>query len=149
ATLGAEEYLGRADRLGTIEPGKLADFFLVAGDPTADISAVRRPRLVVQGGVVYYPHEIYAALDIRPFTAPPPVARAAGAAPWGGRASPSPSLRRCLPPAPRRRTRVPPCSTTRAKARARRSRRRCGSATCSTSPGRSARARTARCRIPS
>src|SRR5690606_26959184 len=81
ATLGAEEYLGRADRLGTIEPGKLADFFLVAGDPTADISAVRRPRLVVQGGVVYYPHEIYAALDIRPFMTPPPVARAAGAAP--------------------------------------------------------------------
>lgn len=81
ATLGAEEYLGRADRLGTIAPGMLADFFLVEGDPTADIRAIRRPRLVVTGGVLYFPHEIYAALDIEPFTTPPPLEGAAEAAP--------------------------------------------------------------------
>jgi len=81
ATLGTEEYLGRADSLGSIEPGKLADFFLVAGDPTADIRAIRRPRLVVKGGVVYFPNEIYAALDIRPFTDPPPLRRPAEVAP--------------------------------------------------------------------
>src|SRR5690606_3723541 len=39
ATLGMEEYLGRAHELGSIEQGKLADFFLIAGDPTRDISA--------------------------------------------------------------------------------------------------------------
>lgn len=81
ATLGAEQYLGRADRLGTIEAGKLADFLLVAGDPTADIRALRRPRLVVKNGVVYFPDEIYAALDIEPFTTPPPVEGAPETAP--------------------------------------------------------------------
>lgn len=72
-TLGAERHLGRDDRLGSIEAGKLADFFLVAGDPTEDIRAIRRPRLVVKGGVVYFPDEIYRALDIEPFTTPPPL----------------------------------------------------------------------------
>jgi hypothetical protein len=28
---------------------------------------------VLKGGYVYFPHEIYAALDIEPFTTPPPV----------------------------------------------------------------------------
>ena len=73
-TLGAERHLGRDDRLGSIEAGKLADFFLVAGDPTDNIRAIRRPRLVIKGGVVYFPDEIYRALDIEPFTTPPPLA---------------------------------------------------------------------------
>lgn len=73
ATLGMEEYLGRAHELGSIEQGKLADFFLIAGDPTRDISAVRRARMVVRGGVVYFPSEIYTALGIRPFAEPPAV----------------------------------------------------------------------------
>lgn len=71
ATLGMEEYIGRAHELGSIERGKLADFFLIAGDPTRDISAIRRPRMVMRGGVVYFPNEIYTALGIRPFTDPP------------------------------------------------------------------------------
>lgn len=71
ATLGMEEYMGRAHELGSIERGKLADFVLVAGDPTRDISAMRRPRMTVRGGVVYFPNEIYSALGIRPFTEPP------------------------------------------------------------------------------
>ena len=85
ATLGAEEFLGRADRLGSIARGKLADFVLVPGDPTRDIAAIRRPRMVVKGGVIYFPAEIYTALGIAPFTTAPAirpaaktVARAAG-----------------------------------------------------------------------
>jgi imidazolonepropionase-like amidohydrolase len=77
ATLGAEEFLGRADRLGSIAKGKLADFVLVPGDPTKDISAIRRPRMVLRGGVVYFPSEIYAALGIEPFTTAPAIRPAA------------------------------------------------------------------------
>ena len=73
ATLGMEQYLGRADRLGSIEPGKLADFFLVPGDPTRDIGEVRNVRFVMRGGTAYLPSEIYRALGIRPFADPPPI----------------------------------------------------------------------------
>lgn len=78
ATLGMAQYLGRSDRLGSIEPGKLADFFLVPGDPTQDVSAVRQARMVMRGGVVYFPNEIYSALGIRPFTDPPSILAASG-----------------------------------------------------------------------
>ena len=71
ATLGMEEYMGRAHDYGSIERGKFADFFLVAGDPTRDISTVRRARMVMRGGVLYFPSEIYDALGIRPFAEPP------------------------------------------------------------------------------
>jgi imidazolonepropionase-like amidohydrolase len=46
----AATLLGVADRLGTIEPVKLADLVVLDGDPLADISAVRQVYLVVQGG---------------------------------------------------------------------------------------------------
>lgn len=73
STLDAERYFGRDRELGSIERGKLADFFLVEGDPTADISALRRNRMTMVGGVAYYPTEIYEHLAIKPFAAKPPV----------------------------------------------------------------------------
>lgn len=76
ATLGAERYFGREHELGTIERGKLADFILVDGDPTRDISALRRNRMTMVGGIAYYPAEIYEHLAIRPFAPPPPVTAA-------------------------------------------------------------------------
>jgi imidazolonepropionase-like amidohydrolase len=54
---------------GTVAPGKLADLYLVRGDPTQDIGAIRRGRLVVKGGNVYYPDEIHDALGVKPFEA--------------------------------------------------------------------------------
>lgn len=77
ATLGASEYLGQADRIGRIDRGMLADMVLVAGDPTTDIAAIKRPRMVMRGGTVYFPAEIYAELGIEPFAAPPPLRAAA------------------------------------------------------------------------
>lgn len=73
ATLDAAAYLGQEHDRGTIERGKFADFVLVAGDPTRDIRAIKRPRMVVRGGTVYFPSEIYQALGIEPFAAAPPM----------------------------------------------------------------------------
>jgi len=81
ATLGAARYLGQQAELGSIEPGKRADFFLTAGDPAARIGAVREIRLVSRGGTVYFPAEIYRALGIQPFAPPVTVRAPGGAAP--------------------------------------------------------------------
>jgi imidazolonepropionase-like amidohydrolase len=69
-TLRAEQFLGRDQRLGSIERGKLADFFLIPGDPTQNISAIREIRLTMRGGVAYLPSEIYSEIGIRPFASP-------------------------------------------------------------------------------
>jgi imidazolonepropionase-like amidohydrolase len=55
ATKTGAEILGRADELGTLTPGKLADILVVAGDVVADISLLEDRRnfiAVMQGGVV-------------------------------------------------------------------------------------------------
>ncbi len=52
ATLVAAEYLGVAQHLGTIAPGKWADIIAVAGDPLTDISATARVHLVVADGQI-------------------------------------------------------------------------------------------------
>jgi imidazolonepropionase-like amidohydrolase len=48
----AAEALGMADRLGTLEAGKLADVVVVDGDPLADITAMQRIHTVIKGGEV-------------------------------------------------------------------------------------------------
>lgn len=44
------EILGLADRLGTIEKGKLADLLVVSGNPAEKITDIANVQLVVQGG---------------------------------------------------------------------------------------------------
>ncbi len=66
-------YLDQVEDLGSIEKGKYADFFLVPGDPTRDLSAIRQISMVVSDGVVYFPSEIYPWFGIRPFADAPEV----------------------------------------------------------------------------
>jgi imidazolonepropionase-like amidohydrolase len=47
------ELLGVADRLGTLEAGKLADVVAVPGDPLADIRQTEKVFFVMKDGVVY------------------------------------------------------------------------------------------------
>ncbi len=51
ATSAAADAL-RMEGLGRIEPGKVADFILVPGDPLDDLGVLARPGLVVQGGAI-------------------------------------------------------------------------------------------------
>ena len=67
ATWNAAQVMGALERLGSIERGKQADLVLVDGDPTQDIGVIRRPRLVVRNGALFYPDEIHAALGVEPF----------------------------------------------------------------------------------
>ncbi len=50
ATSRGARFLGCADRLGSVEPGKLADLVLVEGDPLADIKIMRSVRHVMLNG---------------------------------------------------------------------------------------------------
>src|SRR6266571_6993228 len=53
ATLVDADLLGWQDRIGAVEPGKLADLIGVEGNPLDDIGAVRRVRFVMKGGEVF------------------------------------------------------------------------------------------------
>jgi imidazolonepropionase-like amidohydrolase len=56
ATRNGALICGRGSDLGTLEPGKLADLIVVDGDPLTDpVSAMKRVRLILRGGVAYAP----------------------------------------------------------------------------------------------
>lgn len=71
ATLGAARVLGLDHEIGRVAPGFSADLALVDGDPTANISAVRKIAMVVKEGDVFFPSEIYPALGVKPFVEAP------------------------------------------------------------------------------
>lgn len=67
ATLGGATFLGLEREQGRVARGQRADLYLVDGDPTQDISALRRGRLVLKGGAYFYPDEVHTALGVVPF----------------------------------------------------------------------------------
>ncbi|RZA28682.1 MAG: amidohydrolase, partial [Lysobacteraceae bacterium] len=70
ATWNAAKYTRTLEDRGSITVGKRADLVLVEGDPTTDISDIRKVALVIAGGRAYYPSEINEALGIKPFAEP-------------------------------------------------------------------------------
>jgi imidazolonepropionase-like amidohydrolase len=73
ATWNGAKYSDRLHEIGSIERGKRADLVLVDGDPVADIRAIRRIALVIQGHNnetrALSPSALYQAMGIQPFVA--------------------------------------------------------------------------------
>ena len=53
ATIVPARYLGVADRLGSVEAGKLADIIAVPGDPRDDVHVLERVQFVMKEGIIY------------------------------------------------------------------------------------------------
>jgi imidazolonepropionase-like amidohydrolase len=66
ATLNAAKIMSLDQDLGSITVGKLADLTLVDGNPAKNISDIRKTVVVVKGGVLYYPAELYGELGVIP-----------------------------------------------------------------------------------
>jgi imidazolonepropionase-like amidohydrolase len=60
-TLNGATYLGRADRVGSLAPGKAADLIVVNGDPSTNIADVEHVELVFKSGTGYDPARLIAA----------------------------------------------------------------------------------------
>ena len=63
ATINGANALGIDDKLGSIEPGKLADLVVVNGNPLDDIKAARNIRLVIKDGVVHDPEVLLRSAE--------------------------------------------------------------------------------------
>ncbi|HEY8878514.1 MAG TPA: amidohydrolase family protein [Roseateles sp.] len=71
ATWNGARYSDRLNEIGSIERGKRADLVLVDGDPVADIRAIRRVALVIQGlnneTRALSPAALYQSMGVLPF----------------------------------------------------------------------------------
>lgn len=67
ATLTSAKVCGAEERLGSIEEGKLADLILVDGDPTKNISEIRKIELTIKDGKLYDPEKLYGAIGVKHF----------------------------------------------------------------------------------
>jgi hypothetical protein len=65
ATLHGAQYLGRADRIGSIAVGKRADLVVVRGDPSATIADVQQVETVFKDGVGYDSAKLFASVKGR------------------------------------------------------------------------------------
>ena len=53
STLNGAQFLGEADRIGSIAPGKQADLVVIHGDPSANIADVEKVETVFKDGIGY------------------------------------------------------------------------------------------------
>lgn len=64
-TLNGATYLGLSDRLGSLEVGKQADLVIINGDPSTNVSDIRKMELVFKQGVGYDPARLIASVTGR------------------------------------------------------------------------------------
>jgi imidazolonepropionase-like amidohydrolase len=64
ATLGAAGVMKHDDQLGSVAPGKLADLDIIDGDPSTNISDVRRVVTVIKDGKVYDARAVAAEIGV-------------------------------------------------------------------------------------
>jgi imidazolonepropionase-like amidohydrolase len=62
ATANGARYLGRLDRIGTVEAGKNADLVVVSGDPSRRIQDIENVEIVFKDGVGYDPVKLNASV---------------------------------------------------------------------------------------
>jgi imidazolonepropionase-like amidohydrolase len=62
-TLNGATYLGREARIGSITRGKQADLVVIDGDPSANISDVRKVQTVFKQGIGYDPQKLIASVS--------------------------------------------------------------------------------------
>jgi ankyrin repeat protein len=58
ATINGASALDIADKLGSIEVGKLADLYVARGNPLEDIKTARNVQIIIKAGVVYEPEAL-------------------------------------------------------------------------------------------
>lgn len=68
ATYNGARFSRVLDDRGVISPGRRADLILVDGDPTKNISDIRKVALVIKGETAYYPADVFEAMGVKPFT---------------------------------------------------------------------------------
>ena len=63
ATINGARAMGVSDKLGTLEVGKLADLFVIGGNPLTNITNTRNVHLVVKSGLIYDPRSLLAQAE--------------------------------------------------------------------------------------
>ncbi|WP_298769045.1 amidohydrolase family protein [uncultured Shewanella sp.] len=70
ASINSANLVGAGHLSGSIKEGKNADVILVEGDPTKNMSDLRKISLVVKGNHFYKTADLYRTLGVKPFTQP-------------------------------------------------------------------------------
>jgi imidazolonepropionase-like amidohydrolase len=63
ATINGARAMGVSDKLGTLEAGKLADLFVITGNPLTNIKNTRNVQMVMKSGFIYDPKELLAQAE--------------------------------------------------------------------------------------
>jgi imidazolonepropionase-like amidohydrolase len=63
ATQNGAQYLGIADKVGTVQVGKQADLAVIRGDPSHKIDDIENVEIVFKGGIGYDSHKLIQSVQ--------------------------------------------------------------------------------------